>query len=637
MSPASNPSGAPLPSVAMLGADALLAARPATPVQLAHACQAAGYAAAYPVTWGDELLAAACARRVATRGDDPAIFCACPHVSDALLEVGPDLARFLVPLVPPPVACARYLRALYGYGRVRITYIGACPGAHDPAIDAHLSPIQFLGVLAQLGVVLHEQPDVFDSVLPPDRRRYRSVPGGAPTSEMLRLGGSARTLHEIIEADWKTELAQRLLSRERALFDVAPALGCHCSGARPGVIPTEARAAVVALEPPRAPSDVIDLNVAVDVDRGLPVVTPRPQSATVEIAIPSAPPDEGGGLNGRPVEPAPVSEPVLAAPSPVAEPAPVVEEPEPIPVDAARRRTAAPVVAHAAQAVPVTRTESGQVLPRAYAARRRAPSNGATAVSPETLASPAVIVTEPESVVTEPERIVAEAEVTIALTEPATETPPVPAAAEAPATESAPLETPPPPRQTPRSVVVPIPAQELRPVPPPPAGDHGRAAVVTAVATVAVAIAAYVASRGNDGRISEESSGVAAPPSSVIDSLPLVFPLADSVTGNGSSASDTTSVERSASSPDSAAQSSITPAQTDSVLSPARVETKRPRRRAIRPRRRPTESSTTSSAAAVADSLAREWEAIRRELEERRARLDTIARSLRPDPDRPQL
>ena len=49
------------------------------------------------------LLATACVRRVAARGDDPAIFCACPHVSDALLEVGSDLARFLVPLVAPPV------------------------------------------------------------------------------------------------------------------------------------------------------------------------------------------------------------------------------------------------------------------------------------------------------------------------------------------------------------------------------------------------------------------------------------------------------------------------------------------------------------------------------------------------------
>ena len=275
MSSAANTSDAPLPSVAILGADALLAARPSTAVQLAHACQAAGYAAVYPATWGDELLATACARRVATRGDAPAIFCACPHVSDALLEVGSDLARFLVPLVTPPVACARYLRALYGYNRVRITYIGACPGAHDPAIDALLTPVQFFGVLSQLGIVLNEQPDVFESVLPPDRRRHRSVPGGAPTSETLAHDGVPRSLIEIIDDDWKTELAQGMLARHRAVFDVAPALGCHCAGARPGAAPATARPTVVAMEPPRAASDVIDLNVAVDVDRPLPVVMPK--------------------------------------------------------------------------------------------------------------------------------------------------------------------------------------------------------------------------------------------------------------------------------------------------------------------------------------------------------------------------
>ena len=408
MSPASNTSGAPLPSVAILGVDALLAARPATPVQLAHACQAAGYAAVYPVTWGDELLATACMRRVATRGEDPAIFCACPHVSDALLEVGSDLARFLVPLVAPPVACARYLRALYGYNRVRITYIGACPGAHDPAIDAHLTPMQFLGVLSQLGIDLHDQPEVFESVLPPDRRRHRSAPGGAPTSEMLTSEGDTRTLAEIIDEDWKNELAQRLLSRDRALFDLAPALGCHCSGARPGVSPAAARPSVVALEPPRASSDVIDPNVAVDVDRALPVIPPRVRDVAPIAALASPPPDE----SRREVPPVsvpasvPVATPDAVAP-PVVAPSPAVAAAPPAPAppppttpgtpdpaavaeeEARRRKAAAPVVARAAQTVPLARTEGGQVLPRAYAARRRTPPEGGSTVAAPVIRAPA--------------------------------------------------------------------------------------------------------------------------------------------------------------------------------------------------------------------------------------------------------
>ncbi|MDQ4080332.1 MAG: hypothetical protein M3125_06190, partial [Gemmatimonadota bacterium] len=545
-----------------------------------------------------------------------------------------------------------------------ITYIGACPGAHDPAIDAHLTPMQFLGVLTQLGIVLHEQPDVFDSVIPPDRRRHRSMPGGAPTSDSLRRDGGGRALHEIIDADWKTELAQRLLLRERAVFDIAPALGCHCAGARPGVAPAEARGSVVAIEPPRSSSDVIDLNVAVDVDRTLPLMPSRPQSAGGDGALSALPPDERVAPSAAPVaEASPVGDMAANAAVPLAAPesstasppepeatpssSPEVaapsEEVHPVQLEAVRRRVAAPVVAHAAQAVPVTRTESGQVLPRAYAARRRTPSNGTDAVSPQSPVTPVPLIAEPERIVAEPERITAEPEPAIALAEPLVAEVSAPNVAEPTADESPVAETPAPdaavseptpseapaPRQTPRSVVVPIPAEELHPVPPPPAADHARAAVITGVATVAIAVAAFVASR-DDGRVSEESSGVTAPMSTEIDSHPLTFPLQSDTSASGA-ITDTTSAARSA--PDSAVRTEEAGVAADSSAARAVVQPKRSRRRAITPHRRRADSS---GASAVTDSLAREREEIRRELAERHARLDTIARSLQPHPDPPR-
>ncbi len=629
MSPASNTSGAPLPSVAILGVDALLAARPATPVQLAHACQAAGYAAVYPVTWGDELLATACMRRVVARGDDPAIFCACPHVSDALLEVGPELARFLVPLVAPPVACARYLRALYGYNRVRITYIGACPGAHDPAIDARLTPIQFFGVLTQLDIDLHAQPEVFESVLPPDRRRHRSVPGGAPTSAMLASEGNVHTLEEIITDDWKTELAQRLLFRDRVLFDVAPSLGCHCSGARPGVAPADARPSVVALEPPRAASDIIDPNVAVDVDRTLPLISTRPREArdVAPVAIaPSPPPDE------RSPEPLPPPAPPPPPPAPASVPESIAAAEE----EARRRKAAAPVVARAAQTVPLARTEGGQVLPRAYAARRRTPPEGGATVAPPAVQTPDPVADAPsadeaprldeppspasvvEETATEP---VATGPVAEQVTAPDPVSPDQPSAA---------------PRPTPRSVVVPIPAEELRPVPPPPAADHARAAIVTAAATVAVALVAFVTLRGDDGRVTTESSGIAAPAPTVLDSLPpLIFPLPDSGGGAQAAPVDTTATSKTTPRPDSAPQRESTRIAAVVPLRSARPLPARTRRRLppIRRSRADSVASAREAARRAADSTERE--AIRRELEHRRARLDTIERSLEPAPSRP--
>ncbi len=628
MSPASNTSGAPLPSVAILGVDALLAARPATPVQLAHACQAAGYAAVYPVTWGDELLATACMRRVAARGDDPAIFCACPHVSDALLEVGSDLARFLVPLVAPPVACARYLRALYGYNRVRITYIGACPGAHDPAIDARLTPVQFLGVLGQLDIDLHAQSEVFESVLPPDRRRHRSVPGGAPTSEMLATEGNAHALEEIITDDWKTELAQRLLFRDRALFDVAPSLGCHCAGARPGVAPETARPSVVALEPPRASSDVIDPNVAVDVDRALPVIPTRPREVRdiapvppiLPVAIVAAPPPDE-----RPPEPPPVPPP---PPPPVvpttADTVAAAEE------EARRRKAAAPVVARAAQTVPLARTEGGQVVPRAYAARRRTPPEGGATVAPPPTPAPEPVAEAPHTAdAPSPEPEVATVTSSaVADVRPAAEQVSAP---EAPATPEQPSPTQ---RPTPRSVVVPIPAEELRPVPPPPAADHARAAIVTAAATVAVAFVAFVTLRGEDGRVTSESSGIAAPaPPAALESLPpLTFPLPDTAGSFQTLPTDTTASPGTTQRPDSTPQE---PSRIAAVVPSrsARAPVARTRRRQPVRRARTDSIALAREARRAADSAERD--AIRRELEHRRARLDTIERSLEPAPSPP--
>src|SRR5436190_26265 len=179
-----------IPAIVVLGADALLAALPSTPIQLAHACVLAGYESVIPASWGDELIAAASLRALRNHGQLPAIQCSCPHVAHRLLAVGTDLRPFLVSLVAPPVVLARYLRSAHSQGKLRITYVGRCPGAADEAIDARLTPEELLAIFADRQISLEAQPDVFDSVIPPDRRRYRSQPGGLPTADMLWSDGA---------------------------------------------------------------------------------------------------------------------------------------------------------------------------------------------------------------------------------------------------------------------------------------------------------------------------------------------------------------------------------------------------------------------------------------------------------------
>jgi len=266
----------------IIGADGFLAARPATPVQVAHACRAAGFAAAVPATWGDELIAEACARKLATRTLPSGIFCACRRVRDRLLGPGPDLLPFLVSFVAPPIATARYLRQLYGDAPLDITYVGACPSASaDVAIDRQIRPDEFFAGLAARGIVAAQEPLVFNSILAPDRRRCHSLPGGLPIdavlqgSEPVASAPSEPAVHapliprsvvEIREIEYAAEVAQYLIMSSPVLLDLAPRLGCVCSGAIPGVPVSQARAAVMALEPPRSPTPVVESDIHVDLD-----------------------------------------------------------------------------------------------------------------------------------------------------------------------------------------------------------------------------------------------------------------------------------------------------------------------------------------------------------------------------------
>lgn len=320
MPPGSSQDPRPL-SVAIVGADAQRAVHPATPVQLAHACHALGYDVVVPASWGDELVAQGCLERLAARrsGDEgarePVILCSCPHVTERLTRTGADLAPWMMTLIAPPVAAARYLRAVYDARRaVHITYLGACPAAVDPAIDARLTPNELLAALHERGIVLAEQPEVFESVLPPDRRRFYSMPGGAPSAERLAEVDAERVLVELGGENVVLELAQRLLSRQRALIDLAPGLGCACGAGEVGAAP-----ASPPHEPPRAPGAVLD------------------PAVRVELAV----------------------EATSTPPSP--HPQPIQGSPPPSPAAAHRRPSA----------VPALRRRDGTTIPRAYAAHRR--------------------------------------------------------------------------------------------------------------------------------------------------------------------------------------------------------------------------------------------------------------------------
>lgn len=297
-----------LQSVAILGADALLVALPSTPTQLANACFAGGYAEVFPATWGDELIAAGCLEQLEGR-TGPAIFCSCPLVAEQLRGAA-DLRRFIVPLISPPVAVARYLRALHPDHAMRITYVGDCPGADDESIDERLSPHELLDHLAKRGILPATQRPDLGAHAARDRRRFYSLPGGVPAPQWLSAQWPKRTLVDVQAGDALAGLANQTLSRGNTLIDFAPHLGCACAGAVGGTSAQDARKAVVALEPPRAQSEIVSSAIRVEVS-----LAPTGERGPAEVswndflaALPAALAMPADGAHPRPAS-EPVTEP----------------------------------------------------------------------------------------------------------------------------------------------------------------------------------------------------------------------------------------------------------------------------------------------------------------------------------------
>jgi hypothetical protein len=339
------------PSLLILGTDTVLAATPATAVQLSHACLAAGFDAVVPASWGDELVAARVLERVQQR-DGPVIQCSCPRVLERLAANGDAIEPMLICTVSPAAAAAEYLRAIYAPVHPTITFAGGCAGGASDGIDRWLPPAQLFAYLAERGVSATTQPTEFER-LPPDRRRHHSEPGGTPSRAALQQVDASMRCIEVEASDFVMAVGQHLLSSERVLLDLAPALGCLCAGAAQGTSVIRARARVREHEPPRAPSPIVDHAVPVVLDAELPRIrrsAPQPivASAIAEVAL-------SASRSSAPI-------------ATVAPPPPPTEPP--------RRRSPTGLPRPVFGAAPRSSRPDGRALPRAYVARRRSSPRG---------------------------------------------------------------------------------------------------------------------------------------------------------------------------------------------------------------------------------------------------------------------
>jgi hypothetical protein len=229
--------------VAILGNDAVLEARPATPTQLAQACLRASFDLVVPASWGEELIAQQYAESLGSYQGSAPVLGHCPSV---ILALGDNADHMLLALAPPPVATARYLRRVFDPRPLVITYAGGCPGAVGPDLDAVVAPDRLLTILRDAGLDPATQSELYQSMVPPDRARYASDPGGSPNERFL-LRESGVTLREVSPA--AIDVAREsVAAHERVALDCGRLAGCVCAAHAQ---------AVVALEPARRSEPVV--------------------------------------------------------------------------------------------------------------------------------------------------------------------------------------------------------------------------------------------------------------------------------------------------------------------------------------------------------------------------------------------
>jgi hypothetical protein len=250
-------------SIAILGNDAFLAASPALPVQLMHAALAAGFDAVVPASLGDELVAGETLRLAQLRGRRPVVQCACPFALAQLCKREANLADVTIAVAPAAVALARALR-LERSEPQHITYIGACPGAQDPAIDLQVLPDAFLRGLELRGISVTAQPDVFSDRLPPDRRRFLSTPGGAPRPDLVEAVLRRNVVALQGRMNPLLAVADALFDGGVTMIDPAGAYHCACAGGTDARSVADGRRAIEQLEPARAASPIFEAPVWLD-------------------------------------------------------------------------------------------------------------------------------------------------------------------------------------------------------------------------------------------------------------------------------------------------------------------------------------------------------------------------------------
>jgi len=120
--------------VALLASEFIAALYPMTVAQTERSLEVMGFDSVETTLLGEELVAQAYEQLHARKGSVPSLRSTCPVAVDFVRKYHPAFVQALAPIVPPYVAQARLIRAVYPY-EVAIVYISPCYARKEEALD----------------------------------------------------------------------------------------------------------------------------------------------------------------------------------------------------------------------------------------------------------------------------------------------------------------------------------------------------------------------------------------------------------------------------------------------------------------------------------------------------------------------
>lgn len=120
--------------VALLASEFIAALYPMTVVQTERSLEVMGFDSVETTLLGEELVAQAYEQLHAREGSVPSLRSTCPVAIDFVRKYHPAFVQALAPIVPPYVAQARLIRAVYPH-EVAIVYVSPCYARKDEALD----------------------------------------------------------------------------------------------------------------------------------------------------------------------------------------------------------------------------------------------------------------------------------------------------------------------------------------------------------------------------------------------------------------------------------------------------------------------------------------------------------------------